>query len=120
MTRVLQFLSEKAPLLIVLLLVLGVWPLSQLPQIRMDNSIDVWLDHQSKEYQDYLEFTREYGSDEWILVAFSIHEVPWEKALSDLKTLSEQFKEIEEGIHAISIADRGNPMVASLEPMLLS
>jgi len=74
MTRIPRFISEKAPLLIAILLVLGVWPLLQLSQIRFDNSIDVWLDHRSREYQDYQEFIRDYGSDDWILIAFSFRE----------------------------------------------
>jgi len=120
MTGILRFLSTKAPLLMAILLILGVWPISQLPQIRIDNSIDVWLDHQSKEYQDYLDFKREYGGDEWILIAFSIQGIPQGKVLSDLKALSEQFKEIEEGVNAISIANPTNPVVAVLKPILLS
>jgi predicted RND superfamily exporter protein len=120
MTRIPRFISEKAPLLIVLLLILGVWPLLQLSRIRFDNSIDVWLDHQSREYQDYQEFIRDYGSDDWILIAFSIQGVPREKALADLLALSEHFEKMEEGVKAVSIANSTDPAVAVLKPLLLS
>jgi hypothetical protein len=99
---------------------MGIWPLFQIGKIRVDNSIDVWLDHQSKEYQDYREFTREYGGDEWFLIAFSIQGVPWEKALSDLKAISGRLKETEEGINAVTIANTENPAVSLLRPILLS
>jgi hypothetical protein len=54
MTRISQFLSKKAFPLTVFLLLVGIWPLSQLPLLRIDNSIDVWLDHRSQEYRDYV------------------------------------------------------------------
>jgi predicted RND superfamily exporter protein len=120
MTRISRFLSIKAFPLTVFLLLVGIWPLSQLPLLKVDNSIDVWLDHRSQEYRDYVEFTREYGRDEWILIAFSIRDVPWEKALSDLKTITAHLRQIEDGVNALSIADTGNPAVAVLRPILLS
>jgi predicted RND superfamily exporter protein len=120
MTRISQFLSKKAFPLTVFLLLVGIWPLSQLPLLRIDNSIDVWLDHRSQEYRDYVEFTREYGRDDWILIAFSIRDVPWGKALSDLKTITGHLRQIEDGVNALSIADTGNPAVAVLRPILLS
>jgi predicted RND superfamily exporter protein len=120
MTRIPRFISEKAPLLIVLLLILGVWPLLRLSQIRFDNSIDVWLDHHSREYQDYQEFIRDYGSDDWILIALSIQGVPREKALADLLALSEHLEKVEEGMKAVSIANSSDPAVSVLKPFLLS
>ena len=120
MIRINRFLSEKAFFLSLFLIIIGLWPLSQISKTRVDNSIDVWLDHQSKEYQDYREFTEEYGSDEWILIAFSIGDVSWEKALTDLKTITSRLKQIEEGVNAISIANKENPATAVLKPILLS
>ncbi len=120
MTRIIQFISERAFPLALLLVAVGIWPLTQIGKTRVDNSIDLWLDHQSKEYRDYREFTEEYGSDEWFLIAFSIRDLPWERALSDLKTLSVHLKEVEEGVNAISIANTENPAVSVLRPVLLS
>jgi predicted RND superfamily exporter protein len=120
MTRIAPFLSERALPLALLFLIIGLWPLSRIGGIRMDNSIDVWLDHQSKEYRDYREFTEEYGSDEWFLIAFSIQDVPREKALADLKALSGDLKETEEGVNALTIANTENPAVPVLKPVLLS
>jgi len=120
MNRIGRFLSQKALFITVLLVILGAWPLSHLPRIKVDNSIDVWLDHQTREYQEFREFTRDYGNNEWLLIAFSVQAIPWEKARADLKEISGQIREIAEGIHAVSIANTENPAAALLRPILIS
>ena len=55
-------------LLIVLLFSL-IAPLCFITNVGVDNGIDVWLDHQSQAYQQYQDFLRRYGSDEFVVIA---------------------------------------------------
>ncbi len=120
MTRISSFLTDKAIPLMLFLLLLGVWPLRHLSNLTVDNAIDVWLDHHSKEYQEYLEFQREYGGDEWVLVAFSLHEVPPEQRMSQIRAVAEDLKRIGQGIDVIAVSTIGDPRSEALRHILLS
>jgi predicted RND superfamily exporter protein len=120
MTRIGTLIVDKAiPLTFVCLLV-GVCFLFQVPKIGVDNSIHVWLDRHSTEYQEYEEFQREYGSDEWILIAFSVHDTPREQSISDIRAITEDLKGIEHNIDAIAITSAEDPRSQVLRHILLS
>jgi predicted RND superfamily exporter protein len=120
MTKVSQFITNRAIPLMVLFLLLGAWPLWHLPKIAVDNGLDVWLDHQSKEYRDYREFQREYGSDEWALIAFSVHHVPPQQLTSEIEGIAEDLKGIGNGIEVIDITRFGDPRSTVLRHVLIS
>jgi predicted RND superfamily exporter protein len=120
MTRIIQFITDKAIPFTVLSLLIGVWSLFQVPNIGVDNSIDVWLDHHSEEYQEYMEFQREYGSDEWVLIAFSLHDGPWEQSASDIRAITEDLKRIKNRVDVIAITSTEDPRSETLRHILLS
>jgi predicted RND superfamily exporter protein len=120
MTRLSHFITDRAIPLMVLLLLLGAWPLGHLPNIAVDNGLDVWLDHQSKEYRDYREFQREYGSDEWALIAFPVHHVSPHQLTSEIEAIAGDLKGIGNGIEVIDITRFEDPRSTVLRHVLIS
>jgi predicted RND superfamily exporter protein len=59
--------------LVVGLVTLACLPL--LPRLRVDNSLEVWIPHGGEEYLEYEAFRSEFGSEEYILVAYPL-EIP--------------------------------------------
>ncbi len=120
MKKISNFIADKAVILSVFIIIAGIYPLSRLPHIRVDNAIDVWLDHQSPEYRQYAEFQKDYGNDEWILAAFSIEGIPDSVLLEKIGAVADDLQKIDEKIRVISIADADSIVMKSIGDLLIS
>jgi uncharacterized protein len=105
MTGMVRGIVRHSFLLALLLLVAGLWSFAQLPRIKVDNGIDVWLDHGSPEYLLYQQFQNDYGSDEWLLVAFAVETSGAGQPYGAVKAVSKVLRQIDERIQVVSIAD---------------
>jgi predicted RND superfamily exporter protein len=105
MTGMIRGIVRHSFLLALLLLVAGVWSLAQLPKIKVDNGIDVWLDHGSPEYLLYQQFQNDYGSDEWLLVAFAVETSGAGQPYAAVKAVSKALMQVDDRIQVLSIVD---------------
>lgn len=105
MIEVVRFIGRNAILLCLVLLILGIWSLSQIPRIKVDNGIEVWLDHESPEYLVYQQFKKDYGSDEWLVVAFAPSGNDANDIYNAVKSVTKALRQVDERIQVLSIAD---------------
>ena len=115
-----EFIAKNAVALSIVLVLAGLWPISQLPQIRIDNAIDVWLDHQSADYKEYVNFQKEYGNDEWVMVAFSVEGLPENKAKEQIRSVGDDLQKIDPAISVVSVVNADPMTIEALGGLLMS
>lgn len=119
MTGITRFIVKNSFLLSFLLLVAGAWPLAQIAQIKVDNAIDVWLDHSSPEYLQYQQFQKDYGSDEWLVVAFARNGKTAD-SLSVVDSVANSLRQVDSRIQVFSMADADALAMSRIGHLLLS
>lgn len=110
-----EFILHRGRLLAVLSLVSLVVPLCFLPQLRIDNSIEVWLGRRSEAFQQYQDFRSRYGSDELVIVAASMPQPLSEPALAAQRELAEALRRID-GIRDVSDLPQAYAALSLLAP----
>lgn len=95
MTYMLSFIYKYGFLIALGLLLSGIIPIYYLFQLKIDNSIEVWLMPQSTAYREYQDFLNRFGSDEYIIVGmesdnpFSNESLDLQRSLAEkLRTLA--------------------------------
>ncbi|VAX35412.1 Exporter protein, RND family [hydrothermal vent metagenome] len=66
-----------------------------LPQIKIDNSVEVFFNKQGKSYLHFQEWKDQFGSDELVIVAFSDKDIFTHQNLTLIDTLSEELEMID-------------------------
>ncbi len=74
MSPLIAFLTKHCRIIAVLALLSVVIPACYLPGLYIDNSIEVWLPRGSESYRRYQNFLKQYGSDEFIVVAAAVED----------------------------------------------
>lgn len=120
MTRICRWIAENALFLFVALLLMGSPSLFYLADIRVDNGIEVWLDHHSPSYREYKDFQTTYGSDEWMIVAFTVPGTSWRAHAEDIRAIARRLAKIDSRARAFSIADVEDRIAEALRPVLVS
>ncbi len=120
MTRICRWIAENALFLSVALLLLCSPSLFYLADIRVNNGIDVWLDHHSPGYREYKDFQDTYGSDEWMIVAFTVPGMSWRDHAGDIRAIGRRLAKIDSGARALSIAGTEDRIADALRPVLVS
>ena len=69
MSRLIAFMARHCRAIALAALLSAAIPAMYLPKLQIDNSIEVWLPRKSEAYSRYREFQKQYGSDEFIVVA---------------------------------------------------
>ncbi len=69
--------------------------LALFPQIRIDDSLDVFFDKHSRHFIDFEAWKEQFGSDELVIVGLATDEVFTVDNLNLIKTLTEQFESLE-------------------------
>ena len=79
-------------------------PILKLPELSIDNSIEVWLRQDSTEFKDYETFKKRHGSDEFILIAVSGTDILAEENLTVMDQVAEELEELKnvESVTSIS------------------
>ncbi len=68
--KIIRFLLRHSAAVIVLTAVLTIFAIFLLPKIRVDNSVDVFFDRQSRNYLDFQAWKEQFGSDQVVFIAF--------------------------------------------------
>jgi len=79
--------------------------LYHLRDARIDNSIEVWLGKETKEYAQYREFLTKYGNEEFVAIAGSTEDPLSDDCLALQKKLAGRLREIEQVEDVLNIAD---------------
>lgn len=104
MDNIARFIAKNAMILSLLLLVAGVWSFTQISKVQVNNAIEVWFDYGSPQYLEYQQFQSEYGSDEWLVVAFGLNSAAGEPS-AQVKGVTKALRQVDERIQVLSIAD---------------
>ncbi len=120
MNALARFLVRHSVLLSLLLLAAGIWPLARLPQLAVDNGLDIWLDHTSPEYITYQEFQQDHGSDEWLVVGVDLKGGLTAAAKDDIGRLTAALKTVDDRAEVISIAEVDPAVAGRIGHLLLS
>ena len=96
MERLCTLLARHCRIVAVLALASAAIPAFYLPQLQIDNSIDVWLPHGSAEYARYQSFLQKYGSDEFVIVAAAVSDALAPEAIAKQRALASSLRQIEE------------------------
>lgn len=65
-----------------------------IPRIRFDNSVEVYFDKKGRNYTRFQEWKKEFGSDQFIVIAFSDDDIFTEENLSLISRLTERFQSL--------------------------
>ena len=95
-----------------LLSVFFILSLTQLPKIRLDNSVDIWFNKQDNTYESYVDFQERYGSDEIIIASIPID-------FDRLETYKEPFKQLQQRIEKGESVARSFSLFDATYPYLL-
>lgn len=95
MNRLTHFLAEHCRIIAVLALLSAIYPASFLPRLQTDNSVEVWLPQRSEAYRRYEEFTKRYGSDEFIVIGIETNDPFSAENLEKQKSLATALRAIE-------------------------
>lgn len=95
MDRLAKIIARHCRAGMVLLAVSSIIPLYFLPQARIDNSIEVWLQRDSVAFQDYRKFLDRYGSDEFVVLAGQMDDPLGDESLATQRKLAEAFSKID-------------------------
>ncbi len=120
MTRICRWIAGHALLLLLLMFLAGGPAIFHLPRLRVNNGIDVWLDHHNPSYREYRRFQQTYGSDEWLIIAFETGEGTWRRHEERIRTISEDLAAVAPGVRTLSIATADDRIADALEPVLVS
>jgi predicted RND superfamily exporter protein len=115
-----HYIAKNAILLGLLLLISGIWALAQIPGIKVDNGIEVWLDHGSPEYLLYQQFQNDYGGDEWIVVAFAVNSNGSKELYGVVKSIARALRQVDDRIQVLSIVDADPWAKSRIGHLLLS
>ena len=103
MDRLADLIARKSGMLALIVLASVVVPLWFLPQLQIDNSIEVWLRRDSSEYQTYRQFLDRYGSEEFVVIGVEVAEPFAPEALRTQRALAEKLGKIEGVAEVLSL-----------------
>ncbi len=74
-------------------------------EMRTDNSIEIWLSKNDKDLEYYKTFLRDFGDEEFFVVAFSAPNIFTKDSIQYINTIAEKLKKLEGVTGVISLAD---------------
>lgn len=74
-------------------------------EMRTDNSIEIWLSKNDKDLEHYKTFLRNFGDEEFFVVAFSAPNIFTKDSIKSINTIAEKLKKLEGVTGVISLAD---------------
>jgi predicted RND superfamily exporter protein len=90
------FLWRRRWIAAVVALAITAVALPALRGVRVDNSLEVWMDHEGEPYQRYQEFLERFGSEEFILLIYTPPEPPTPIDLPFLERLTDLTLDLED------------------------
>lgn len=122
MTGLVRFIGKYSICVAIILLVAGGWSLTQIQKIKVDNAIEVWLDHGSPEYLSYQQFQNDYGSDEWLVVAFALNSnaTDTDNLYTVISSITNALRQVDKRIQVLSITNADPWTRSRISHLLLS
>lgn len=102
--RIIQFIVSRCRWLAVLCIISTMIPFYFLKSAKIDNSIEVWLGTESKEFQEYRDFLTKYGNEEFVVAATVVDDPLGEEWLTLQKSLADRLKKIESVENVLDVA----------------
>ncbi len=95
MDKVSDILTRHAKWLAIVALISVIFPILQLPKARIDNSIEVWIGRNTREYLLYRDFLNRFGNEEFVVIACESEDPLGEEALNLQRNLCKRLRQIE-------------------------
>ena len=108
--KTIKYLACQCRWLAIVCIVSAVIPLYFLRNVTIDNSIEVWLEKDSREFSEYRSFLEKYGNEEFIVAAAVVDDPLSEKWLSTQKTIGAQLKQIEHVQNVLDLSSVAEPL----------
>jgi predicted RND superfamily exporter protein len=93
--RLIDIVARRCRWLAIAAIVSAAIPLYFVSQIKIDNSIEVWLHSDSPEYKTYRDFLDRFESEEFIVIATEMDNPFSDEAIALQQELSAELKEVE-------------------------
>lgn len=95
MNRLIDIIARRSRWLAIAAIVSAAVPLYFVSQIKIDNSIEVWLHSDSSEYKIYRDFLDRFESEEFIVIATEMDNPFSDEAIALQQELSAELKKVE-------------------------
>jgi predicted RND superfamily exporter protein len=95
MGKLSDILTRHGRWLAIVALLSVILPVLQLPKARIDNSIEVWIGRNSREYSQYRDFLNRFGNEEFVAIACESEDPLGEEALNLQRSLCKKLSRIE-------------------------
>ncbi|MBU0992033.1 MAG: MMPL family transporter [Proteobacteria bacterium] len=79
-----------------------------LPGLRIDNSMEVWVNETDPAYQSYLKFNEQFGDDDFVIIAFKSKDIFTPSILHKISDLTEKLKTLPYILQVISLTNTEN------------
>ncbi|MCM8781078.1 MAG: hypothetical protein NC908_04060, partial [Candidatus Omnitrophica bacterium] len=93
--RLSWFILMQSKLVIVITFFITLIAICIIPRIRFDNSVDVFFDKKSKNYIEFQEWKKHFGSDDTVVMAFSDEDIFTYENLNLISKLTKEFESLE-------------------------
>ena len=120
MKRMADTLSRYAIAFAVLGILSTALPILKLPQLTIDNSIEVWLRQDSDAFRDYETFNERHGSDEFILIAVSGDDILGAEGLGVMDQVTTELEDLKDVDSVTSISQIPDFMMDEFINILVS
>lgn len=120
MKKISGFVAKNAAAMSLALIFAGIWPILQITNLKVDNAIGVWLDHHSPEYEEYARFQQKHGNDEWILVVFSVENIPSSQAEAEILSIVNDLGKIDDDVKVLAVSNADSMTMQALGSLLTS
>lgn len=112
--KTIQFIINKRVAVIVILAILTALGLFQtVTKLKVDNSLSIWFLEEDKDYQQYIKFQEEQGSDEIFIAMFPVENGFSEANVSKLSKLHQEIDTLSYVNASFSIANAKYPIYAN-------
>ncbi|MFZ5994303.1 MAG: efflux RND transporter permease subunit [Thermodesulfobacteriota bacterium] len=105
MEKIARFILQKRRLLLATLCLLTLFFASMLPRTKMEHSVESFVLKNDPDLVFFEEFKRNFGSDEFFVLAFKDENIFTNEMLAKIKALTEKLETIEEVRDVISLTD---------------
>ncbi|MBF0522895.1 MAG: RND family transporter [Candidatus Omnitrophica bacterium] len=89
-----RYILDHSSAVIILTALVTVLSVAVLPQIKMDNGVDVFFNKKSSNYIDFQAWKEQFGSDQVVMVAFKDADIFTQKNLELISRLTNRFEDL--------------------------
>ncbi|HED00888.1 MAG TPA: hypothetical protein ENN18_11020 [Proteobacteria bacterium] len=105
MEKIAQFILQKRWLLLGIIFLLTIFFLFMIPRTKTEHSVESFVLKNDPDLIFFEEFKKEFGTDEFFVLAFKDENIFTNEILEKIKALTEKLETIEEVRDVISLTD---------------